>query len=154
MSQHYSEYYTIILLWAKKISQQRLVLMRTVKMSKTVSRGHGKKIGQLVMDKITLQIILPILWSERQFFLCNVPGGTNWRTGYGTTESNQSIIMPKSHETACTIVLKELFTAVYCSSEQNLHPWEQLGKDTGQANSMKIMTVRNDKAQQVPKVYP
>lgn len=41
--------------------------------------------------------------------------------------------MQKSDGTACTIVPRELFTAMYCSSEQHLGPGGQLGKDSGQS---------------------
>lgn len=61
--------------------------------------------------------------------------------------------MDKSGGTARTTV-QELFTAMYCTSEQHLGPGGQLEKDAGQANFMKIMTNTNDtassKAQQVP----
>lgn len=68
---------------------------------------------------------------------------TSW---YGIRKSKQRVIMQTSDRTACTIVPRELFTAVYCSSEQHLGPGGQLGNDAGQSNSMKIMTSRNDTA--------
>lgn len=51
--------------------------------------------------------------------------------------------MQRTDGTVCTIVSRELFTGVYCNSEQYLDPRGQLGKDAGQANSKKIMTSRN-----------
>lgn len=51
--------------------------------------------------------------------------------------------MQRSYGTACTIVPRELSTAVHCSSEQRLGPEGQLGNDPRQSDCMKIMTSRN-----------